>query len=174
MARSRLNSKGRQDSGSFLKLPHSMIGHENFQALAPRAVKLLISIASQYRGDNNGDLTTAWRILQPMGWTSKDQMEKARKELLERGWIVLTRQGRRPKVASLYAVTWLPINECSGKLERSATRTALHWWKLGYNPEEKTLSETRRTGHSCPATRVNGAESKESLPRHTGHMEAFP
>ena len=48
--------------------------------------------------------------------------------LLETGMIELTRQGGL-HCASLYAVTWLPIDECGGKLDVNATAVASGLWK---------------------------------------------
>lgn len=95
MARNRQKAKGRKDSGSFVQLPHAILEHPNFARLSHRAVRLLISLYGQYRGQNNGDLCMAYTVMKPLGWKSKDQLHKAKKELLETGWIVQTRQGGR-------------------------------------------------------------------------------
>ena len=62
------------------------------------------------------------------GWTSKGTVDKALNELLARGFIEQTRQGGRNK-CSLYAVSWLAIDECGGKLDVSDTRVASNLWK---------------------------------------------
>lgn len=134
MARSRLKSKGRKVVGTFVAFPHQCLKHKNYAALPFRAVKLLLDLSGQYRGTNNGDLCIAWKIMQPLGWTSKATLYKARDDLLNSGWIVLTRQGGR-NTTSLYAITFQPIDECGGKLDRGATVTALAYWKLGHDPE---------------------------------------
>ncbi len=135
---SRVKVKGRRENNSFIALPHNIIEHENWANLSPRAVKLLIDLYGQYRGANNGDLCMVWSLMWKRGWTSRDQLSKARKELLDKGWIVLTRQGGKNR-PSLYAVTFKPIDECKGKLDRPSSNTALRWWTLGYNPEQKNL-----------------------------------
>jgi hypothetical protein len=129
--------------GQFLPLPHSLLHHPNYAKLSPKAVKLLIDIGGQFNGINNGDLVTTYSYLSKRGWNSNDQITKAKKELLQGGWIVETRKGSRNKVASLYALTWLKINDCKGKLDRSVTNSPLAWWSLGYNPEEKLHSDHR-------------------------------
>ncbi len=133
---SRIKAKGRQESGSFIAIPHAVLEHANYARLRPRAVKLLLDLYVQYRGTNNGDLCAAWSIMKKRGWSSRDQLQKAKRELLDTGWIVLTRQGGR-HLACLYAVTFKPIDECNGKLDIRSTRTALGYWKLGFNPIEK-------------------------------------
>jgi hypothetical protein len=65
---------------------------------------------------------------------------------MDEGWIIKTRQGGLHK-CSLYGVTWLPINDCKGKLEVASTKGATHDWK---DINKKTL--VRRAYHSGTAT----------------------
>lgn len=141
---SRIRTKGRKESGSFIMLPHVMLEHGSFTSLSHRAVRLLIDIYFQFKGKNNGDLCVAWSIMRKRGWKSKDQLQKAKTELMEKGWIVLTRQGGRKK-PSLYAVTFKAIDECGNKLDRKFTTTPLGYWKLGQNPELNSLPQIRTT-----------------------------
>lgn len=135
MARNRQKMKGRRDGGSFIMLFHTLFECPNYSSLSPRAVKLFYDLCGQYKGDNNGDFTMAWSIMQAKGWNSKDQLNKARLELLEKGFIVQTRQGWNNH-CSLYGVTLWQINECGGKLDMSPTRTPLGWWKDGKPAEQ--------------------------------------
>lgn len=129
MARTRQRVKGRMEAGTFFTTPKACMTHPNYARLSARAVKLLFDLYAQYKGGNNGDFTAAYRVMRERGWTSKDQLNKARRELLETGWIVQTRQGGRNQ-CSLYAVTFQPIDECKGKnLDVPATITAPGTWK---------------------------------------------
>lgn len=119
---------GRSESASFLNIPHQCLRHENFISLSPKAIKLLIDLLLQYRGKNNGDLSCTWKIMKERGWNSKATLSEARKELLEKGWIILTRQGDR-NLCSLYAVSFRAIDECGDKLDISPTITAPNTWK---------------------------------------------
>ena len=78
-----------------------------------------MDLVVQYRGDNNGDLCAAWKLMKPRGWRSEATLHKAKRELIELGLIVETRKGWRPNKASLYAVTWLDLDYCGGKLDIS-------------------------------------------------------
>ena len=109
----RRKAKGRASSGSFVSFPHSVLKHPAFATLTTRATKLLIDLATQYRGKNNGDLSMPLSQMRNRGWNSSDQLHKAKNELLERGLILVSRQGGRNK-CSLYAVTWQPIDDCKG------------------------------------------------------------
>lgn len=170
MARSREKTKGRKDDHSFLRLIHPLLDHPNFHALSPRATKLLICIAAQYRGSNNGDLCATYKIMKKRGWNSNDQIQKGLKELLERGWLVKTRQGRRPNVPTLYALTWEAINECGGKLEVKAAKAALNTWRQ--EPPERptrTFSDGRHTVQSTPPHGAMEGQNIVSLNRHAAH-----
>ena len=122
--------KGRQTTGSFLRLPHHVLQHETFKTLSTRATKLLIDIAAQYRGSNNGDLSATLSLMRDRGWNSSDQLNKAKKELVEKDVIRVARQGGLNK-CNLYALTWFPIDECKGKLDIASTITAPVDWKIG-------------------------------------------
>ena len=120
--------KGRQTTGSFLRLPHNVLQHETFKTLSTRATKLLIDIAAQYRGNNNGDLSATLSLMRDRGWNSSDQLDKAKKELVAKDVIRVARQGGLNK-CNLYALTWFPIDECKGKLDIASTKTAPVNWR---------------------------------------------
>jgi hypothetical protein len=128
MARNRWRSKGRRESGTFFALPHDVMDSENYKRLSAHAQKLLLDIGRQYNGSNNGDLCCSWSVMKARGWHSKDTLDRARRDLLHHGVIMLTRQGGRG-FPSLYALTWQPIDECKGKLEVNATQVAPGDWK---------------------------------------------
>lgn len=67
------------------------------------------------------------------GWRSKAALQRAIDELLQTGFIVRTRLGGRNR-AALYAITWLSINECGGKLDVRPTGP-LQLWKDQYKDE---------------------------------------
>ncbi len=135
--------KGRSGKGSFLLLPHALLLSDSFASLSGKAVKCLIDIATQFKGKNNGDLSCTLKLMKKHGWNSNCQLMKAKNELMENGFIVLTRQGGRNH-CSLYAITWQPIDECSGKLDRHETTAPLNYWKQGFNPELQTVSSKLR------------------------------
>ena len=120
---------GRQTTNSFLSLPHHVLNHENFRCLSPRATKLAIDIAAQYRGHNNGDLSATLSLMRDRGWNSSDQLDKAKKELVGKDVIRVARQGGLNK-CNLYALTWFPIDECKGKLDIASTRSAPVNWRI--------------------------------------------
>jgi len=62
------------------------------------------------------------------GWKSESTLNKVKKELLNTGWIILTRQGGKNR-CSLYAVSFQSIDDCKGKLDIPTTNTAPGNWK---------------------------------------------
>jgi len=123
-----LGKKGRRMNDSFVMMPHHVLAHDNFKTLSPRATKFLMDLLAQFRGNNNGDLCATLKTMRERGWNSSDQLHKAKNELIEKGVIIVARQGGLNK-ANLYAVTWFPIDECKGKLDVARTRTAPVNWK---------------------------------------------
>ncbi|BEH13262.1 helix-turn-helix domain-containing protein [Marinobacter shengliensis] len=112
---------GRKGNAPFLSIPHSVLSSDSYNGLDGWSVKLLVDIAGQFKGHNNGDLSAAWSLMQARGWRSKGTLHKALKALLEAGLIEQTRQGGKNR-CSLYAVTWRPIDECKGKLDVKPTQ----------------------------------------------------
>ena len=121
-------SKAKREGGGFVPLPSVVIRSHAFRKLSPHAVKLLIDLLAQYRGNNNGDLCAAWTVMQPCGWRSRDTLFKAIVELRDGEWVEVTRQGGR-HAATLYAVTFFAIDDCNGKLEVMSTSSPKSLWK---------------------------------------------
>ena len=144
MAFSRSKAKGRRESGSFVLIPHAMLESEPYSRLSGSAVKLMFDLYCQYKGHNNGDLSMAWSRMQKRGWRSKETLYRARNILQQNGFIVQTRQGGKHQ-CSLYAVTWRPIDECSGKLEHPSSPVALGYWKNGCAPLLESVPRGRTT-----------------------------
>jgi len=117
----RARATGKTGNAPFLHIPHSVLSSNAYKALDGWGAKLLLDVAGQYKGHNNGDLCAAWSILQAKGWKSKGTLHRALNALLETGLIEQTRQGGRNR-CSLYAVTWKNIDECKGKLDVSPTK----------------------------------------------------
>lgn len=132
MVRSRGKSKGRRDSRPFLSLPLDMLNHPRFAALSAHAVKLLIDIARNYNGRNNGDLSAAFSMLQrERHWKSRDTLGRAVGELCRAGFLQRTAKGRKWGVGgvpqpNLYAITWRRIDH-SDKHDCETTMAPRSW-----------------------------------------------
>lgn len=102
--------KQKRDGGRYLAVPVSVLNSRSYARLSPYAVRLLFDLGAQYKGDNNGDLTAAWKLMQPRGWKSEATLNKAKQELLQARFIIEMRKGARPNKCSLYALTWFRLD----------------------------------------------------------------
>jgi hypothetical protein len=131
MALTRKKTKGRGGSPPFFQLYHTLLDSPRYINLSHPAKSLLIDIVRQYNGRNNGDLCVTLNVMKKRGWNSNSVMRRALNGLRAAELVLLTRQGSINK-CSLYALSWLAIDECGGKLEVASTRTpplALSWTK---------------------------------------------
>lgn len=131
--RNRAKDKGRRVSGSFTLIPHAVQDSANWRRCSGTGIKLVLDLARQYNGKNNGDLCAAMKTLRPCGWTRDQTVSQAAKEARHYGLLVLTRQGGLNR-ANLYALTWHPIDDCGGKLDCAATRVASGEWRMDRAP----------------------------------------
>ena len=126
-------SKGdtRRDSGGFVALPWSVLDCPAYARLSMHARALLLEVARQYHRDDNGRMLLSRAHMETRGWKSVDMLTKAKRELLEGGFIFQTVMGHRPNKASWYAVTWRALDKLPGYdagaekcFERSAYKKA--------------------------------------------------
>ncbi len=113
MTRKRKGGTGRE-GGRFIALPHSVMESPAYLRLSCHARALLLEFAFQYRGDDNGRLLCSGNYLSARGWNSNYTITKAKRELLEAGFIHETVKGHRPNKASWYAVTWHTLDRLEG------------------------------------------------------------
>lgn len=127
-------AKAKRDGGggAVLLIPHCVLDSAAYLDLSGNAIKLLFDLAHQYNLKNNGSLLATFAYMSmKRGWTSADQLSKARWELLEHDLIVETVKGRRPNKASWFALTWLALDSIAG-LEistQSFPRGAYRYWE---------------------------------------------
>lgn len=161
----------KREAGGFVALPHAVLRSAEFASLSPFALKALMDLLAQHRGDNNGDLCAAWSLMVKRGWRSRDSLSKGVAELLHSGFVVVTRRGvagglGKKRIATLYAVTFYEIDWCGGKLDLQApSRTFIGTWRRAAAPSNvaplrgrAALSVTRpscQSGPDHPAHRVN-------------------
>ena len=111
--------KGSKYTEPFVGVVRSVFESPAFTALSPHACKLLLELAGQYRGDNNGNLTVAWSMVSKRGWKSRTTLWRCKSELIEAGFVYVTRKGRMPSTCELLALTWFPL-DVSNKFDLEA------------------------------------------------------
>jgi hypothetical protein len=133
---SRKKSNGRisvdRDSGPFMQLPWSVVDCPAYMSLSSHAKALLIEAHRQFVRDNNGRLLFSLRYLKTRGWNSSSLIHKAKKELIEGGFIFETVKGHRPNKASWYAMTFFGLDKIKGYDEgayQCFERSAYKWKK---------------------------------------------
>jgi len=99
-----------RDAGGFVALPWSVLDCPSYAGLSHPARALLLEIARQLVRDNNGRLLASAGHLEARGWRSRDVITRAKRELMEAGFIFETVKGQRPNRASWYAVTWMTLD----------------------------------------------------------------
>ena len=120
MSRRKAKSKAITYPG-YLNLHRPLLDCDDFISLKGNSIKLLIDIAQQYNGYNNGDLCASLSIMKKREWNSNQQLSKALKELIDKNLIMQTKQGGLNIGPNLYAITWQPIDDCKGKRDVKPT-----------------------------------------------------
>src|SRR3954452_13787031 len=120
----------KRDGTRFFALPLVVLESPAYLGLSPHAVKLLVDLGAQYRGNNNGDLCMAWKVMKLRSWKSEATLHKAKRELLAAGLIAETRKGARPNKTSLYGMTFYELDSCKGKLDISPSAFPRAAWRL--------------------------------------------
>lgn len=110
MPRGRSRYKGSKITEPFTAIFRSVFESAAFTSLSPHACKLLLELAGQYRGDNNGNLTVAWSVVSKRGWRSRTTLWRCKAELIEAGFVYVTRKGHMPSTCELLALTWFPLD----------------------------------------------------------------
>lgn len=115
MARSKWKAgKAKRDGGAFAALPHVVLESPGYRMASHTARSLLIDIAMQYTGSNNGKLTACEKYLKPKGWRSNDTVVRARRELIDCGLLIETRKGGFPNTSAWFALSWHGLDQAQG------------------------------------------------------------
>jgi hypothetical protein len=115
MARSTFKGDGdRCDGKTFVRLPYVLLESPGYRRASSTARALLIDVAMQYKGHNNGKLVACAKYLKPKGWSSNGTVLRALHELQDCGLIFETRKGARPNKAAWFALTWRDLNQVVG------------------------------------------------------------
>lgn len=113
MAKSYPKKKGRdRGQGRFISIPHHVLKSDAGKSLTGPEMRLLAHLLLQYNGKNNGNLSPTFSLMKEMGWSSKGTLFKARQGLEHKGFIVMTKQGKKIRGdCTLVAVTWHGVDD---------------------------------------------------------------
>jgi hypothetical protein len=136
--------------GPYFALPHIILEHPDFLSLSGPAIKVFLYLGRQFKPGKNGDLSASFKDMKPRGIGSHTTLGKALEELITANWVIRTRTGRFTNPGgrcALYALTWHPIDECTGKdLEVAPTTTSPR--KLTLENYKTPSTGTVATGYS--------------------------
>lgn len=126
MAKKKIAKSNWGPRGAFAK-PKVLMAQQEYREMSWAARKVLEVLEYQFNGRNNGNLAATHVMLADWGGMSKTVLAASLRELTERNLIQKTRgydRSRDNGRPNLYALTWLPIDECPGAdLEEGPTET---------------------------------------------------
>lgn len=161
-----------RDAGGFVALPWSVLDCASYRELSMHARALLLEVARQFVRDNNGRLLLSRAYMAGRGWRSSDMLSKAKRELLDGGFIHETVQGHRPNKASWYAITWQTLDR-DPRYDMGAVET----FRRGAYRENTPLKNTS-LGPPCGTERPSiapprGTATAPPVPPHGTIRDAF-
>lgn len=127
-----------RDSGRFMAMPLAVLTSPAYLGLRHPARSLLIEIAMQFNGHNNGQLLATDNHLSKRGWNSNSVIQRAKDALLAAELIFETVKGYRPNKASWYAITWQDLDTHKGYDSWAAKlfRRGMYRKNEGLNPSK--------------------------------------
>lgn len=150
-------------TGRYTPIPHDVLDSRAFAGTSNRGKALLFELLRQHNGQNNGRLQLTSRWLKARGWTSVDQLQKGKNELIERGLVIKTKLGGLSAGPDLYALTWLPIVDFAGlDIRREGYRQGI--WRL-MDPAQPIKQPSRSVVRNTSGPQ-GGAIGTHSGPSH--------
>ena len=129
-------------AGGFVALSWVVLDSPAYANLSHPARSLLVEIARQHVRDNNGRLLASSAYLSQRGWNSSGVIVRAKRELIESGFIHELVKGHRPNKASWYAITWQRLNKIPG-YDTGAAECFERGAFQKYQPLKKSLTPSK-------------------------------
>lgn len=170
MSRRKRYSGATRDAGGFVAIPWSVLDSDAYAGVSAYAKVLLIEIARQLRGDNNGALLCSRAYMATRGWNSSDMLTKSKRELIAAGLIYETVIGQRPNKAAWYAVTWMGLDKLCGFDAGAAAGFERGLYRRTVQKKNAPLVPRHGTGGASIAP-SHGTEDRPPVPSH-GPMKA--
>lgn len=158
-------------TGPWLPMPLDFLRSRAAAELSPHGAKLLLDVLALL-GPNairNGDLSLSPKRMSVRGWTSRQTLNAAVRELVEFGLLFQTRQGSRLD-CSLYACALFPLDCDLGKLDvRPGSYRTNEWMRGGEFadvPSEAKKARWRQARKARPAKeKAAGKKTFDAPPR---------
>ena len=147
----------------FAALPRAYYCTAEYRSLSLGARALLIEFALKFNGKNNGNLEMTAEQAHVAGIGSRQTFHKFKTELINAGWLIVTRQGGICNRCNLYALSYRPIDDTGKQYDHpwKPALAPLHLWKEQNADQRDTrreptprrrLEQMRGAGPSLVAT----------------------
>lgn len=171
-----------RDPGGFVALPWRVLDSAAYMGLSPTAKALLLEVARQFTGDDNGRMLLSRVYMATRGWYSAGAIHQAKAELLAAQLVFETAKGARPNKAGWYAVTWRKLDKIPGfDLGAAAAFEQGAYLKVAAkekrpppkckNPKRNASLDPAHGTESAAIGPAHGTEGTATVPAH-GPMEA--
>ena len=158
-----------REPGRYIALPLAVIDSPAYQNLSHTAKALLIEVARQRSGGDNGRLLLSMRHLASRGWRSGDTVTRAKRELLDAKLIYETVKGHRPNRASWYALTWYILDKLPGYDDGAAEgfrRGMYATFQLPSPPPPREALFEKWRGHGVTGQKKSAPKINMLIPSH--------
>lgn len=149
----------------FAAIDHHVIDSPAFAELKGESVRLLLIIARQYDGRNNGHLQATLSYTKDRGISSKQTLKRAIADLISHGFIYRTRSHgfeAGKNTHSRYAITWRKLSDnTKGLFPHGFKMRAWQNWPFDENSEVPKVSHSRY--QKCTFIPPNGTKSEPFL-----------
>jgi hypothetical protein len=145
------------DGGSAFVIPLTLLHHPNFARLSPHGHKLIMDLARQYTGFNNGYLCASFSLLEDKGWAS-ETLWRSTRECEHYGLLQRTQQGGRNK-PNLHAFTWRRIDYKKDRppLDVVSSTKPSDLWKKEREPFDLKVVHTRKRASKVSKVKLRRA-----------------
>lgn len=142
-------------------IPCEVLESGAYRVLPDYAVRVLVALASEYRGTNNGNLSLTAKRARALGVPAAWQVTAGLDLLRQVGLVRRTREGKFKHgrgVAALYALEWLPTDPTPQAYPPIIARSnAPNSWARWIKPADWTGLK-RAIRRRCKGTRAPGSE----------------
>lgn len=159
----------------FAPIDHLVIDSPAFAHLKGESVRVLLIIARQYDGRNNGHLQATFSYCKDRGIGSEHTLKKAIAQLINYGFIYRTRSHgfeAGKNMWSRYAITWRPLCDTTkrkGLFVDGFLINAWQKWPFDENSDPQKVQEV--TGKKCSFIPIHPAQSAGNRPAKSAAYE---
>jgi hypothetical protein len=161
-------SRSPKTTEPFIMVPEALVTHPSFLTLPSISMRILLVMATRFKGSNNGSISFPFAAAEELGIThSKPTFVDALQELEVRGLIIKTRQGGTSRV-NLFALGWRGIDKPNAMYPHGATANAMasDLWRQWTPPEEiGRYGWTINRGKRCTSKWTKTLRNRYSRPQ---------